>query len=110
MNRLKYFFRHCWLFFSGCGLNDNVAPVPTYLIIKDPKVLKVNSTGEDTHKITDVWVYSDGQLQGIFPLPAKVPVISTGEESEILILAGIRKTVFWMNRLFILFTKPLPLM
>ncbi|MBK8081840.1 MAG: hypothetical protein IPN49_00195 [Saprospiraceae bacterium] len=92
MNRLKYFFPALLaIFFSGCGLNDNVAPVPTYLIIKDPKVLKVNSTGEDTHKITDVWVYSDGQLQGIFPLPAKVPVISTGEESEILILAGIRK-------------------
>ncbi|MBK6785044.1 MAG: hypothetical protein IPG79_15740 [Saprospiraceae bacterium] len=67
MNRLKYFFPALLvIFFSGCGLNDNVAPVPTYLIIKDPKVLKVNSTGEDTHKITDVWVYSDGQLQEYF--------------------------------------------
>jgi hypothetical protein len=91
MIKLKYIFASIFFIFCGCGLNDNISPEPTYLIFKDPKVLGVNTTGEDTHKITDVWVYSDGQLQGIFPLPAKVPVLSTGNESEILVLAGIRK-------------------
>ncbi len=77
--------------FTGCGLDDNLAPIPTYLILENPSVDPGTTPGGDTHKITDVWVYSDGQLQGIFPLPAKVPVIATNEESEIIILAGIRK-------------------
>lgn len=77
--------------FISCGLNDNLAPIPAYLILENPSVDPGTTPGGDTHKITDVWVYSDAQLQGIFPLPAKVPVIATNQESEIIILAGIRR-------------------
>lgn len=80
-----------FLLFQACGLDDNASPVPTYLILENPSVDPGTTPGGNTHKITDVWVYSDGQLQGIFPLPAKVPVIATNAESEIIILAGIRK-------------------
>lgn len=78
-------------FMASCGLQDNLAPVPAYIVLKDPKVEVFSLGGGNTHKITDVWVYADGQLQGIFPLPAKVPVIATGKEAEIILLAGIRK-------------------
>jgi hypothetical protein len=93
------------LLFSSCGLNDTETPVPTYLILKDPKVDVLTLPGGTTHKITDIWVYADGQLQGIFPLPAKVPVISTGEKSEIILLAGIRKNGIFDSPAFYPFYK-----
>ncbi|MFZ1703356.1 MAG: hypothetical protein WAT79_03365 [Saprospiraceae bacterium] len=98
-----FFFLICFVF--SCGLNDNLAPVPTYLILNSPKVFSVTTIENDSHKITDVWVYSDGQLQGIFPLPAKVPIIATGEESEIFILAGIRKNGIFDEPVFYPFYK-----
>ena len=76
--------------FSSCGLTDNDQPVPSYLDLRDPRVLKPAGNGYDTHKITEVWVFADGQILGIFPLPAKVPVEVTGADREITILAGIR--------------------
>lgn len=74
----------------SCRLTDNEAPLPFYLILEDPIVVSPSSGGTDTHKITDVWVFADGQILGVFPLPAKVPVVVTEKETEITILAGIR--------------------
>lgn len=76
--------------FSSCGLTDNEKPIPGFLELKEPKVTKPDGNGLDTHKITDVWVFADGQIVGVFPLPAKVPLEVTGKEQEITLLAGIR--------------------
>ena len=103
----KYIF-FFWLVasvWSGCGLSDNDAPVPTYLILENPVFDAQNIPGGNTHKITDVWVYADGQLQGIFPLPAKVPLIATGQSSDIVILAGIRKNGVFDSPAFYPFYK-----
>lgn len=104
-------FKNIFCFFlliivwSGCGLSDNDAPVPTYIILENPVFDAQNIPGGNTHKITDVWVYADGQLQGIFPLPAKVPVIATGQSSDIVILAGIRKNGVFDSPAFYPFYK-----
>ena len=76
--------------FSSCSLLDSDKPVPFFLDLKDPTVRTPDNTGFDTHKITDVWVFADGQILGVFPLPAKVPVSVNNSDSEITILAGIR--------------------
>lgn len=77
------------LVFSSCGLTDNDEPLPFFLKLENPTVTSPTQT-KDTHKITEVWVFADGQILGIFPLPAKVPVNFTGAETEITIFAGIR--------------------
>lgn len=74
----------------SCGLTDNEAPVPFFIDLANPSVQAVSNFGKDTNKITDVWVFADGQILGVFPLPAKVPVTHTGKEIEITLLAGIR--------------------
>lgn len=104
-NRLTVLFSILLLALTSCGLDDIEAPVPAYIILQDPKVEPFSVPGGSTHKITDVWVYSDGQLLGIFPLPARVPVISTGETSEIIILAGIRKNGIFDSPAFYPFYK-----
>jgi hypothetical protein len=75
---------------QSCGLTDNESPLPFFLDLSSPSVKAVATFGNDTHKITDVWVFADGQILGVFPLPATVPVTLTGKEQEITILAGIR--------------------
>ncbi len=75
----------------SCGITDNDQPIPYYLDLKDVVVFEPNSEIPATHKITDVWVISDNeQIQGVYPLPAKVPIQWADKETKITILPGIR--------------------
>lgn len=76
--------------FTGCGISDNEAPIPFYLDLQSPSVKSPSDPINDTHKITEAWVFVDNQIIGLFPLPAKVPVVFSDNEVEITILAGIR--------------------
>lgn len=92
-------------FLASCGLTDNDKPIPGFIELKDPTVTKPDGNGFDTHKITDVWVFADGQIVGVFPLPAKVPLEVTGKEQEITLLAGIRNSGMIDNPVFYPFYK-----
>jgi len=76
--------------FANCTLTDSDQPIPAYLEITDVNVNTIQSQGEPTHKITDVWAYADNQLIGVFEIPCKIPVITTGETTEFLIFPGFR--------------------
>lgn len=81
------------LFNTSCGLSDNEQPMPAFISLHDPTVKMPTGTGFDTHKITEVWVFADGQILGVFPLPAMVPLSIVGDgDVEISILAGIRNS------------------
>jgi len=77
-----------WIFHS-CSINDNESPIPAFVKIADAKVILANGT-EDTDKITDIWAFADGQILGVFPLPAMIPITLTGADIELTLLAGIR--------------------
>ncbi len=99
-----------FLFFSlfyatSCGLNDSLAPDAAFIELKDPVVKQPSGVGFDTHKITDIWVFVDGQIIGIFPLPAKVPIEVTGVDVEVTFLAGIRNNGFNNTPVFYPFYK-----
>ena len=55
-----------------------------------PSWLKINNftlatnvaiEGENSHNITDAWLYMDNQPLGVFELPCKVPILSEGKHS-----------------------------
>lgn len=53
--------------------------MPTYLYIPEVQVkTDVATQGSNSEKITDVWVYTNDNLQGIYQLPAHIPVIAEG--------------------------------
>lgn len=79
------------LCFNSCSLFDNDSFNPAYLILENPALSTRSNEGDPVHDIKDVWVFIDGKLLGIFPLPAKVPVITTGKEMNILISAGVKE-------------------
>jgi hypothetical protein len=75
---------------SSCTLTDKDMPVPAFLQLTDPVVVTQLNQGAGTHKITDVWIFQNGRILGVFPLPSKVPVSVIEGGSDIIILAGIR--------------------
>ena len=80
----------CLNFLLSCSLLDNDEPVPFFLDLNTPTVRLPFENGFDTHKITDIWVFADGQILGVYPLPARVPVFYQSDTTTITILAGIR--------------------
>lgn len=86
---IYFLFLPCILVLNSCGINDNEDPIPAFIKIADTKVVLPNGT-DDTDKITDIWAFADGQILGVFPIPATIPLTLTGADIEITLLAGIR--------------------
>ena len=72
------------LVLSSC-LKEDLGGAPTFLKI-DNITLDEGSTNLN---ITDAWVYINGQLQGVYELPAKFPVLEQGK-TNIKVYAGIK--------------------
>jgi hypothetical protein len=79
------------LFISSCTFSDNDSFEPAYLILSDPQITVRTDEGAPVNGIQDAWVFADGQLIGVFPLPAKVPLITTGKAMQIQINAGVKE-------------------
>lgn len=65
-----------WLEINKWTLNSNGATG-----INDPKVL--------THNFSDVWVYVDGKVIGVFEVPCKIPVLASGN-CKVLLYPAIK--------------------
>lgn len=67
------------LFLTGCDLFNPKAEIPSYIEI-DKFIINTDSLtqGSSAQKITDAWIYLNDNLQGVYELPAKFPVIADG--------------------------------
>lgn len=68
MNNIKIHIAFVLVVFAtlSCNITDNEAPVPGYIYLESPVVINPANNLADSHKITDVWVFSDGQILGVF--------------------------------------------
>lgn len=73
------------LIISGCETINPSEDIPGYIQVD--KVSIVNEP--NALKITDIWVYVDNNLQGIYELPAQFPILETGQHT-FEIYAGIK--------------------
>ncbi|MEE9439175.1 MAG: hypothetical protein V3V14_09265 [Saprospiraceae bacterium] len=89
MYKIVFLFLFSTLWYS-CTLFDNDQPIPAYLEINNVEVFTNESQGVNTHKITEVWAYANNQLLGVFEVPAKIPVLVSGETTNFSIFAGFR--------------------
>ncbi len=88
--KMKYLciFSLTILLYSGCAKK---ASIPAYLHIEPFVVHTDNATqGSNSANITDIWLYANGQLQGIYELPCTVPLIPTGSV-KLAFRPGIKK-------------------
>jgi hypothetical protein len=69
------------------------APADAAFFLK-PGLITVATTtaqGSGSHKITDLWLYVNGQFQGAYPVENTMPIVTKGVPATINILAGIKK-------------------
>ena len=72
------------LVFASCQKEDAVG-IPAYIKIENIYL----GENDSNSTITDAWVYVNGQLQGVYELPAKFPVLEEGN-ANIKVYAGIK--------------------
>ena len=79
-----------WLSASSCDLINPEEEIPSYIWIA-PFEVQTNGTtqGSASAKITEVWVSVDDAFFGVYPLPAKIPILKTGN-SKIKLEAGVK--------------------
>lgn len=75
---------------GACNTFDKKEPIPSYIRITniDLKTPADHSQGSSSSNVTDAWVYINDNLQGVYPMPTKFPVLLTGE-AKISIRSGI---------------------
>lgn len=93
---MKYLYVFVLLAFglSGCVKNN---PLPVWLEINnwtlnanpDPSTQPNGDPGALTHNFSDVWVYINGKVMGVFEVPCKVPVLVSGT-CKIVLMPTIR--------------------
>lgn len=75
---------------STCDLINPEEEIPSYLWIAPFEVqTNVGTQGSASAKVTEVWVSVDDAFFGVYPLPAKIPILKTGN-SKIKLEAGIK--------------------
>lgn len=79
------------LFFSliaVMGCKDQPEQIPAYLHIKP---FTINAQGDASwHKVTDGWLYVNGEYLGAYTLPADVPLLAEGQNT-IWLYPGVKK-------------------
>ncbi len=84
MNKLLFPF--VFLAFAAC--KDAPEQIPAYLNLKPFEVSAAG--GVDWQKITDGWLYVNGEYLGAYTLPASIPVLAAGE-SEVILFPGVKE-------------------
>ncbi len=75
------------LLFAG-GCKDTVEQIPGYIQVQ-PFVVHAPG-GANWQKITDCWIYVNGEFLGAYTLPALVPALADGE-TEVIIYPGVKE-------------------
>lgn len=74
-NRLVFLLMMALAMFSSCGEDGEV---PAYVELSSFNLTTGPGEGSASHKITDAWVFVEGQSIGAYQIPAEVPIIGDG--------------------------------
>jgi hypothetical protein len=80
-----YFIILIFIFIS-CNKEEEI---PSYIGINNFNLTSNSSFGKNTENITDVWIYIDENLQGVYEIPVTFPVLNKGLQN-IRIKAGVK--------------------
>jgi hypothetical protein len=104
MKRIGFFL----LMMSGlisCEVINPDEKLPAYIYIEEIDfTTNYNTQGTDSHKISELWVYANGNIVGIFDLPAMIPILEEGT-TELTIAPGIRNNGIAADRIIYPFYK-----
>lgn len=88
---MKRFFIILIVFNFSCQIIDRPEKVPSFIQIDDFQFsISNNNQGTSSEKITDAWIYLNGNLEGAYELPATIPLHYEGIQ-ELSIYPGIKR-------------------
>ena len=92
------------------GCIDSWEGPPHFLHVASMEVTTEEDQGTDSHRIEEVWVYTETDVLGAFPLPADIPLSpeQLGSQATITLLAGIRANAVSASRQPYPFYEALP--
>lgn len=94
------------LLFSFSCKREPLDLTPSYISIDSIGLTNTSFQGTNSHSITDAWVYINDQVQGVYELPAKFPVLAEGMQ-KITIRPGIKINGIASTRMFYPFFEPI---
>ncbi len=65
----------------SCNIINPAEPVPAYVHVGSIALSTTSAQGSNSNKIVDSWVYVDGNIVGIYEMPATLPVLSAGSHN-----------------------------
>jgi hypothetical protein len=92
---LKHFYKTTLFAFGiltlagSCNLINPDETAPSFILIDEFSFDAAPGEGTSSQKITEIWVYTNGQMLGAFDLPAKIPVLDQGN-TAVTMFAGIK--------------------
>lgn len=89
----------------SCNLINPDEQEPGYLHIPEFEMAVLPGEGTSSEKITEVWVYAEEKIIGVYDLPADVPVLANGA-TDFLVFAGIRNNGISTSRIRYPFYRP----
>jgi len=92
-------------FSLSCNVINPDEQEPGYIHIPAFEMDVLPGQGTSSEKITEVWVYAEEQIIGVYDLPADVPVIANGP-TDIQFFAGIKNNGISSTRIRYPFYKP----
>jgi len=78
--------------FSGCDIWSDKPGVPFEISVSSFDLVTTQDQGTSSNNINEVWVYTETDVLGVFPIPASIPFITDTSVgvSNLVIQAGIR--------------------
>lgn len=90
-----------WCFFLLTACKKRVeADTAFRLTASEVNVITTINQGSGAHRITDLWLYVNGQFQGAYPVGNAMPIVNNGASAKIDIFAGIRSNGIAARRNF----------
>ncbi len=100
MSKFLFYFLICFGFLItfSCKKDNLKSPTASFLIVDKASLKTTSSQGANSHKITDIWYYVDGQFKGAFPVGSVMPVVAQNN-ANITFFAGIKNNGISSTRL-----------
>lgn len=81
--------------FTSCEVINPEEDIPSYIYIDS---IKLNSSYNSPSSITDAWVYINDNINGVYELPATIPVLEGGP-TNVKVFAGIKMNGISLTRI-----------
>lgn len=96
-------------FFFSCKKQFKPANEAFFITCKEVKINTEANQGYGSHKVTDLWLYTNGFFRGVFPVGSKMPIMIENGKSKIDIFPGIMNNGISTTRNTWIFYEPIKL-